>query len=277
TVTLNTHLCWIDAVSMVAQETNAPACSRGDLAGLCAGELLEELNGTSAAFDHWLVSERKRFNERLSALLQGEMPALTQAKADAKKRATNARRLIAFDPTHEGASRALMRALSDMGERAQALREYSRCKNALRKVLDVEPSPETRALCQAIRSFSGHDERRSAPSSPPRDWEVDARAAATRCGRLRVGVLPFLATRSKREENLAFSLSQEIAAGLARFRWFDVIAPVSLMHRRSATDASEEMFTRKELNYVVDGAVSRSGRSFQISVRLLDLAHYARP
>src|SRR5262249_1189467 len=69
TVTLNTHLCWIDAVSMVAQETNAPACSRGDLAGLCAGELLEELNGTSAAFDHWLVSERTRFNERLSALL----------------------------------------------------------------------------------------------------------------------------------------------------------------------------------------------------------------
>ena len=63
--------------------------------------------------------------------------------------AANARRLIAFDPTHEGASRALMRALADMGERAQALREYERCRKALRKVLDVEPS-QTAVIITAI-------------------------------------------------------------------------------------------------------------------------------
>jgi DNA-binding SARP family transcriptional activator len=43
-------------------------------------------------------------------------------KARASERADIARRLIRFDPTHEGASRILMRALADMGERVQAVR-----------------------------------------------------------------------------------------------------------------------------------------------------------
>ena len=49
--------------------------------------------------------------------------------------------------------------------------------------------------------------------------------------RLRVGVLPFLATGPLGNDGLALSLSQEIGAGLARFRWFDVISPMALMNR----------------------------------------------
>jgi tetratricopeptide (TPR) repeat protein len=89
--------------------------------------------------------------------------------------------------------------------------------------------------------------------------------------------LPFLASNSTQEENIAFSLSQEIAAALARFRWFDVIAPVSLMRRHSAGFVNENLLQRRELDYVVDGALSSNGKQYQISVRLLDLAQYARP
>src|SRR5262249_49563193 len=177
-------------------------------------------------FDHWLLAERTRFTQQLSDLLEVELNNLARSKTDLKLKVSDFRRLIAFDPTHEGASRALMRALAELGERAQALREYERCRNALRRALDIEPSPETRALANAIRTFSGRDgEAASAArtSTSLRDEGAKARLAPAHRRRLRVGVLSFLATRDRDDQNLAFSLSQEIAAGLARFRWFDVI------------------------------------------------------
>ena len=157
--------------------------------------------------------------------------------ADARARAEIARRLIMFDQTHEGASRILMRALADMGERPQALREFARCRDALKLTLDVEPSPETCALYEAIRSFSVREDKDepAAPPAPPRKRRQGKIAPAPSRNRLRVGVLPFLAARSSRDEGVALSLSQEIAAALARFRWFDVIAPVALKRRDGAS------------------------------------------
>jgi DNA-binding SARP family transcriptional activator/TolB-like protein/Tfp pilus assembly protein PilF len=275
TIKLNISLCWVDAIAVLAREAQVPQSSRSDLAAFCSGELLEELDGMSTSFDQWLVCERTRFTEQINALLEAHLYQLTQSKADAKSRASVARRLIAFDPTHEGASRALMHALADMGERAQALREYARCRNALRKVLDVEPSHETRALYQAIKSFAGRDVRDE--GGYPSTLSSGSTSPPTKRSRLRVGVLPFLPMCSKEAENLAFSLSQEIAAGLARFRWFDVIAPASLIHYQSDGDLSENLPKWRELDYVVEGALSANSRTFQISVRLLDLAQFGRP
>jgi tetratricopeptide (TPR) repeat protein len=93
-----------------------------------------------------------------------------------------------------------------------------------------------------------------------------------------VGVLPFLAMRSPREEDLAFALSQEIAAALARFRWFDVIAPVSLSRKPFEPVVTDDLLKRKQLDYVIDGAISGGvGEQVHISVRLLDLSQDARP
>jgi DNA-binding SARP family transcriptional activator/Tfp pilus assembly protein PilF len=277
TVRLNAKVCWIDATAVLAPEVGSASASRRELSALCNGELLEELDGISASFDQWLLSERTRFNQQLSDLLEGELNELTESKADLKQIIPNVRRLIAFDPTHEGASRALMRALIKAGERVQALREYERCRKALRKALDIDPSPETRALGDAIRTFSQGDTRHKPPSSsafPEKDSKVQLATAHRR--RLRLGVLPFLATRAKDDQNLALSLSQEVAAGLARFRWFDVIAPASLARKPSA-HLSEDLLRRKELDYVVDGALSGNGKRFQISVRLLDVTQFASP
>jgi DNA-binding SARP family transcriptional activator/Tfp pilus assembly protein PilF len=272
TVTLNASLCWIDAAAMVAPETTSLTSSRSELSALCTGELLEGLDGISASFDQWLLGERTRFTQQLSDMLEAELNQVTRSKADLKKQASKVRRLIAFDPTHEGASRALMRALAKLGERAQALREYERCRIALRKALDVEPSRETRALADAIRTFSG----RAATSTLQLDEGVKAQSAPAHRRRLRLGVLPFLATRARDDQNLALSLSQEIAAGLARFRWFDVIAPASFARKPSA-HLSENLLKQKELDYVVDGAISGNGKRFQISVRLLDITQFASP
>jgi DNA-binding SARP family transcriptional activator/Tfp pilus assembly protein PilF len=279
TVQLNAGPCWIDARAVLAAETAPRPALRSDLVELCKGELLEGLDGLSNAFDQWLLGERTRFNEKLRILLETELKQAQGSNPDASQRAEIARRLIAFEPTHEGASRILMRALADMGERAQAMREYARCREALRQTVDVEPSAETYALYEAIRMFSGREEKEPAP--PPvtvRKKPVKAQdAPAEERNRLRVGVLPFLSTRGPNDESLAFSLSQEIATGLARFRWFDVIPPMALRQRLPAAFVTDVPVQRNELDYVLDGAVSSSGESSHISVRLLDLRRYATP
>ncbi len=56
TVRLNTNACWIDALAML--ESSYRDSGRGDLAVLCAGELLEGLEDVSATFDRWLRQQR---------------------------------------------------------------------------------------------------------------------------------------------------------------------------------------------------------------------------
>src|SRR5207249_1526880 len=90
--------------------------------------------------------------------------------------------------------------------------------------------------------------------------------------RLRVGVLSFNA--GHKEESLALSLSHEIAAGLARYRWFDVITPASL--RRSLSKGGDQ-HEYANLDYVLDGSISRRGKRLQITVRFLDLAGQTQP
>ena len=50
TVRLDTSACWIDTLALLSQEPGAGGV-RSTLADLCRGELLEDLNGVSPAFD----------------------------------------------------------------------------------------------------------------------------------------------------------------------------------------------------------------------------------
>jgi DNA-binding SARP family transcriptional activator len=272
-VTLNAHLCWIDAHAVLSSEPPPPHTTRGDLAALCTGELLEGLDGISVLFDQWLLAERTRFGERLRELLAAELKEVTGA--DPERQAAAARRVIAFDPTHEGASRLLMRVLANLGERAQALREYERCSEALKAALDVEPSSETRALYQSLRAFSATEKHTTnALVSPTARQTASVPPSFSAHPRLRVEILPFLAHAAS-AEILALYLSQEIAAGLARFRWFDVIAPGT--PQRPWGLAIPPAPLRDNPHYVVEGNLSGNEQKFQISVRLLDVREEPSP
>jgi TolB-like protein len=115
---------------------------------------------------------------------------------------------------------------------------------------------------------------------PPRN-ETYARHSLPGRNRLRVAVLPFegrgTGKGSERGDDLAFSLSHDIATALARFRWFDVITPTSFMSRPLVSFSSDHLLQRKQLDYVIDGVVSRSGRLIRIQVRLLDLIQDTQP
>jgi TolB-like protein/Tfp pilus assembly protein PilF len=214
-----------------------------DLPALCRGELLEGLDGASASFDRWLLDERTRVSERLQGLLEQELK-----RADPKITT----------------SRDLTKALASVRERAHALREHARHREARQKALKPGTAVDVQASVYPT-------------TSELLDNQSGMPLLSHNPGRLRVGVLPFLAHTSEREENLAFSLSQEIAAALARFRWFDVIAPMSLRPSPATRFVDEHQLRRMDLNYVVDGTLSSNGKSIQISVRLMDLTEHARP
>ena len=276
-IRIESDLCWIDALAVLSPEPSPLDTMRSDLAALCAGELLEELDGASTTFDQWLLAERTRFSGQLRALLEDELKAVDRSEVDATQRAAVAQRLIAYDATHERASRVLMRALADLGDRAQAVREYQRCRSALKGTLDVEPSPETQTLYASIRSQTGRRDTEvgtGAGSTSARPKLVGRAPARTR---LRVGVLSFQAPGAPIDRNLAASLSQEIAAALARFRWFDVIAPNVSASSSGAVARGRAALRQKDLDYVVDGNLRKSGDNLQIRVRLLDLARDAQP
>jgi len=273
TIRIDASLCWVDALAVLSPEPSPVGQLRSDLVALCAGELLEDIDGASASFDQWLLSERTRFSGKVKALLEEELQIVDRPEIDAEQRAAVARRLIAYDATYERASRVLMRALADLGDRAQALREYQRCRAALRASLDVEPSVQSQALYAEIRLQSG---RRSASNTSnlaevsPTPSRPEAAAGRSR---LRVGVLSFQASNARSEKGLAFSLGQEIAAALARFRWFDVIT----LAGRDSTTRGRAGLRRKELDYVVDGNLRRTGDRLQISVQLLEVVPDTKP
>ncbi len=275
TVRLDPQLCWVDAVAVRSPEPAPQHSFRGDLAAMCTGDLLEDLSGITSAFDQWLLAERTRFSEQLRLLFENELEQLGDSDALPDRRAALARRVIAFDATHEGASRVLMRSLSEMGERAQALREYERCRSSLRAALDVEPSSETRALYQALKVFSGDVGVVGAVTSIRKPSKSRTAIQPAQSGRLRVGVLPLQASPGLGNDRLAFLLSQEIAAALARFRWFDVITPMTLAG--IPAESSQNMLQSKHLDYIVDGDVSGNEEKIQVSVRLLDITGEARP
>jgi DNA-binding SARP family transcriptional activator/Tfp pilus assembly protein PilF len=276
TIRFNTGACWIDAVALLSEEPGADTV-RSELAELCKGELLDDLDGMSTAFDRWLLTERTRFAEGLRNLLASRLEETETVSTHLSEREAIARRLIEFDPTHEGASRILMRALADRKERVQALMEYKRLHGALERALNAEPSPETRALYEAIRMFGSNEAGQ--PAEPSRQAERNRRpeAPAQKRGHRRVGVIPFVPIPAAIGDNLAFSIAQEVAAALARFRWFDVVAPTALMRGLAPTFLSDVELRRQDLDYVIDGSVSCSRGMYRINVRLLDLTTDATP
>jgi DNA-binding SARP family transcriptional activator/Tfp pilus assembly protein PilF len=276
-VRLNTNACWVDALALL--ESSSSHSSRTDLAILCGGELLEGVEEVSATFGQWLGRERIRLKERLSSSLDAVLQQMDRPGSDPNQIAAVARRLISFDPAHQGASRALMRALTKLGERELALREYERCRDALKTALRVKPAIESERLYQSLRAQPPRKgmtiAARRASNSDRNGLEIQRPAVGRH--RLRVGVLPFDANDSENEHDLAFSLSHEIAAGLARFRWFDVITPVSMRDRPVAILISKDAVQQQQLDYAIDGTIKRAGRNYRIDVWLLDLTQCTRP
>ncbi len=61
------------------------------------------------------------------------------------------RLVLRQDPCREDVHRLIMRCQARFGRTSEALRQYERCRNALRETLGLEPSAPTQAPARSLR------------------------------------------------------------------------------------------------------------------------------
>jgi DNA-binding SARP family transcriptional activator len=100
-----------------------------------------------------LIALRDRLAAKFMQLVVDQGAAL-EAHGDWRAATMLYERGLARETLAEPIHRALMRAHLELGERAEALRTYRRCKQLLLAVLGTEPSPQTQALAKLASEVS---------------------------------------------------------------------------------------------------------------------------
>ena len=112
----------------------------GPLVAAIDGEFLEGLATREAGYDDWLALRRAQLRERLIAAHQRLLDEhRLHGQADAA--IASALRLLALDPLREDAHRLLMEVLYLRGAYADAITVWDRCRETLRQIYGVPPSP----------------------------------------------------------------------------------------------------------------------------------------
>jgi len=148
-VGLDPRHIWCDAAAFAAaieqrQYRDAVELYRGEL---LPGFFVSEAPG----FDGWLESMRTRLREAASNATLA-LANQHEAAGDLASAIQSARRAVELAPFDEASFRRLLALLDRTGDRAGAVHAYARFADALGRELEVAPSPETRALIEAIRA-----------------------------------------------------------------------------------------------------------------------------
>ncbi len=296
-VRIDVRKCWIDALAILDASADATADS-SNLVQPYSERLLEDLDGITPSFDHWLAGERTRFEDRVRKILEAELDRLTEQNAKPEVRAAAARRLINFEPTHEGAVRSLMKAFAQMGDRAQAIREFERCRQALVTVLDLPPSEETTAVYEAIRvelpqmaspaifaGPAGAEPSETAAAGlltpAPARWNVEKQsdpAAAhgydpghERRREPSIAVLPFRnITGDPAHDFVAEGLVEDLIEALSRVPNFFVISRLSTLAFRNQDRHPREIGNVLGVRYVLSGSLRVLGDRLRLTIELTD-------
>ncbi len=112
---------------------------------LYQGEFLEDITGAS----EWILLRREELGRLYEEALLTLGELLIQAGRNAEA-ADTYRLALAHDSLLEEAHRGLMRCLAQLGEHAQAIRQYHNLEALLATELDGAPARETRALFERI-------------------------------------------------------------------------------------------------------------------------------
>jgi TolB-like protein len=296
-VRIDVRKCWVDALAILEASADATEDS-SNLVQPDGERLLEDLDGITPSFDQWLEAERTRFEDRVRKILEAELDRLTEQNARPEVRAAAARRLVNFEPTHEGAVRSLMKAFAQMGDRAQAIREFERCRQVLLGVLDLPPSKETIAVYEAVRTESPQvaspvilegpmavesSETAAVGSlalSPVR-WEIkkqsdSAAASAHDPGRAprrepSIAVLPFRnLTGDPAHHFVAEGLVEDLIEALSRVPNFFVISRLSTLAFRNQDRHPREIGHVLGVRYVLSGSMRIFEDRLRLTIELTD-------
>jgi TolB-like protein/DNA-binding SARP family transcriptional activator len=293
--------CWVDALAILEASADASADAT-NLVQPYSERLLEDLDGITPSFDHWLSAERTRFEDRIRKIFEAELDRLVEQRAKPEVRAAAARRLINFEPTHEGAARTLMRAFAQMGDRAQAIREFERCRQALLTALDLPPSKETTAVYEAVRIESPRvaspmnfgapagiepsEDAEAGSFARSRDrWEAEKQSDPTAGydpGREprrepSIAVLPFgNLTGDPAHDFVSEGLVEDLIEALSRVPNFFVISRLSTLAFRKQERHPREIGNVLGVRYVLSGSVRVLGDRLRLTIELTDAQLGAR-
>jgi DNA-binding SARP family transcriptional activator len=110
---------------------------------LYQGDFLED------CYADWCLLTRERLRERCLEALD-ELAGRLLARRQYRQAIQTLRRGLEMDNLQENFHRQLMCAYALSGHRSQALAQYQRCAEILKRELGIAPSPETTALYRRI-------------------------------------------------------------------------------------------------------------------------------
>ncbi|HEY7687373.1 MAG TPA: BTAD domain-containing putative transcriptional regulator, partial [Dongiaceae bacterium] len=258
TVTFEPDGMEVDATQFAGLAGNGDAPERA--AALYAGRLLDGFDGVTTEYDDWLRPERERFAGIAQVLLEKMSDAADERIADEALRF--GARLLADDRLCEPVYRALMRLQARKGSRAEAMRLYNQCRDALKQELGVAPDARTEEFYRDILT-----DRLQSSAAP----ESDAAAVPS------IAVLPFDNLSGDADlAPLCDGVTEDIITGLGRFRLLFVIDRYSSSAIAQQTADVQEIGRRLGVGHVVQGSLQRQGERVRITVRLIDAASRAQ-
>ena len=172
---------WVEMDARELTEAVRAVASGGEMNDQAALRLRRALDACAAPFmdgvtSDWVLTERERlFNLQIRGMTL-LMHWLGQQR-NYEEALEIGRRLLAADPARESAQCEVMWLYVLNGQRAQAIRQYKWFCAWLRKELDIEPMPETRALYDYIRREPGTD-RAGIRDLPVRPAELESRRSS---------------------------------------------------------------------------------------------------
>lgn len=253
----------VDAAEL-GQQLARPPSERLAALPLWRGELLAGFSVIEAPFDAWLSDERARLAERVATRLEECLAALSAA-GDVERAIAVGSHVVELEPTREATHRALMTLYAASGDRAAAMRQYDRCRELLRRHLELSPSKETDALRRALA------ETETGSDAPTTRREPPPESAAQGQPRVPLAVLPFeRGTDDEPTRLLACGLTEDVTTELSRFRQLGLIARGTVAEVAAVSSRAEWVGKETGARLVLAGSVRSAADKFRVTAALTD-------
>ena len=253
------------------------ACERADFVQaleLYCGDFLDGFFVSGApGFERWVESKRQEF--RWFAVRAASTLAEQSQKArDFAAAARWAQRASALAPHDEATARRVISLLSQLGDRTAAMRAYDELALRLAEEFEVEPSPETKALLDAVRfgeqgaqTQQGGRKTSRAAAPPRRD------TARTTDEKMKsIAVLPFTVIGDDTEgAYLGDGMAEEIMTALSRLAGLRVLSRTAAFAVRKRRPNLKVLGDRWGVGVVLEGTIHRAGKTLRVSARLTDV------
>ena len=238
-----------DLIATDAEDVDAAPAGPKDQ----ATDFLVGLEIGTPGFDQWCAEERARLHEAALRAAADRMEAALAAGRFAAAQAA-AERLRALDPLSEAGCRGLMRALSGLGRRADALRCHAAFRDRLAEELDTAPEGATDRLAAHVRQA---------------DVRLP-RAALPRPDRPSLVVMPLADMTGGSQAHMVDGLTADIRTGLARDRALFVVAGESAEAYRGTALGAAEIAGELGVRYLIGGRVRLDEDRLRLDVELTD-------